>query len=380
MHGRAEEWNISFAGCGFRSVYYMGAMTCILERAPNLVHGASKICGASSGCLVAAALTVGLPIEHLYMDVLTAAKEARKHRLSVFHPTFSLLRTLRDSLREKLPEDAHRRASGRLCVSITRIRDRRNVLVSHFDSREELIQVLMCSCFFPVYCGLIPPSYRGQLYMDGALSNNMPLLECPNTITVAPFCSESDISPKDGAWTAISVYCNNLSIQVTMENVRRIYTSFLPPTPEELAEIFHSGYTDALCFLRQEDLLATSSPEEQVDITKAALGDQPWWLEHKHAHNLPLNIKRVLCVACRDDPIGSQSLCLVEVFYYVLTPLVVAVELIWFLLKSLLRTTNNPQRLNSSCHDNNCSSVSSKKKRSRLDFDSKNKLSTNVLI
>ncbi|KAM9815082.1 patatin-like phospholipase domain-containing protein 2 isoform X2 [Syngnathus typhle] len=361
MHGRAEEWNISFAGCGFRSVYYMGAMTCILERAPNLVHGASKICGASSGCLVAAALTVGLPIEHLYMDVLTAAKEARKHRLSVFHPTFSLLRTLRDSLREKLPEDAHRRASGRLCVSITRIRDRRNVLVSHFDSREELIQVLMCSCFFPVYCGLIPPSYRGQLYMDGALSNNMPLLECPNTITVAPFCSESDISPKDGAWTAISVYCNNLSIQ-------------------ELAEIFHSGYTDALCFLRQEDLLATSSPEEQVDITKAALGDQPWWLEHKHAHNLPLNIKRVLCVACRDDPIGSQSLCLVEVFYYVLTPLVVAVELIWFLLKSLLRTTNNPQRLNSSCHDNNCSSVSSKKKRSRLDFDSKNKLSTNVLI
>lgn len=57
-----EEWNISFAGCGFRSIYYVGALSCILERAPQLVHGASKICGSSSGCLVAAALTVGIPI------------------------------------------------------------------------------------------------------------------------------------------------------------------------------------------------------------------------------------------------------------------------------------------------------------------------------
>uniref|UniRef100_A0A3Q2YLN2 PNPLA domain-containing protein n=1 Tax=Hippocampus comes TaxID=109280 RepID=A0A3Q2YLN2_HIPCM len=215
-------WNISFAGCGFRSVYYLGAVTSILERAAHLVYGASKICGASSGCLVAAALTVGLPI----------GEKARKHHLSIFHPTFSLQRTVRNSLQEKLPADAHRRASGRLCVSLTRMSDGSNVLVSHFDSREELIQVLMCSCFFPVYCGLIPPSYRGQLYMDGALSNNMPLLEHPNTITMAPFCSESDISPKDGAWTAISVHCNNLNIQVTAGNVRRIYTSFLPPAPE----------------------------------------------------------------------------------------------------------------------------------------------------
>lgn len=62
MFDWAEEWNISFAGCGFRSVYYLGALSCILQQVPQLVHGASKICGASSGCLVAAALTVGIPI------------------------------------------------------------------------------------------------------------------------------------------------------------------------------------------------------------------------------------------------------------------------------------------------------------------------------
>lgn len=57
-----EEWNLSFAGCGFRSVYYLGALSCFLDRVPQLVYRATRICGASSGCLVAAAVTVGIPI------------------------------------------------------------------------------------------------------------------------------------------------------------------------------------------------------------------------------------------------------------------------------------------------------------------------------
>lgn len=71
-------------------------------------------------------------------------------------------------------------------MSLTRLADGGNVLVSQFDSREELVQVekireaqmvltapgkpvppvqqvLLCSCFFPVYCGFIPPSYHGEV-------------------------------------------------------------------------------------------------------------------------------------------------------------------------------------------------------------------------
>ena len=81
------------------------------------------------------------PPDQVCADVLSVAKEARGHTLGVFHPAFSLLRTVRQSLLEKLPADAHLRASGRLCVSLTRMADGKNVLVSQFDSREELIQV-----------------------------------------------------------------------------------------------------------------------------------------------------------------------------------------------------------------------------------------------
>ncbi|XP_034444907.1 patatin-like phospholipase domain-containing protein 2 isoform X5 [Hippoglossus hippoglossus] len=249
-----EEWNISFAGCGFRSVYHLGASSCILERVPWLIHGASKIGGASSGCLVAAALTVGIPIEQFCVHVLSMAKEARQQTLGVFHPTFSLLRRVQESLMEKLPEDAHRRASGKLCVSLTRLADGKNVLVSEFESREELIQVLMCSCFFPVYCGFTPPSFRGVYYMDGALSNNMPLFENRNTITVAPFSGESDICPREGTFNFFDVHYGNVSIQVNTGNVHRICTSFLPPRLEKLAEICHNGYMDALRFLREKGL------------------------------------------------------------------------------------------------------------------------------
>ncbi|XP_060892048.1 patatin-like phospholipase domain-containing protein 2 isoform X2 [Labrus mixtus] len=336
-----QEWSISFAGCGFRSVYYLGALSCILERVPQLVHGASKICGASSGCLVAAALIVGIPIEEFCVDVLTTAREARKHTLGVFHPTFSLLRTVKDFLLKKFPEDAHLRASGKLCVSLTRISDWKNVLVSEFDSREELI----------------------QYYMDGALSNNMPLFEHRNTITMAPFSGESDICPKEGTFNFVESSIANVSIQVNTGNVHRICTSFLPSRPEKLAEICHNGYMDALRFLRGRDLLGRRHPQpclvremegvkpaccELLESKKTAMNgtnlqeDDHEWLDLRVVENLPVSLKKVMCEACRDSHDGGSHGSLLSQFFpvrvvlYLLSLLVLPIDLLFVLTKSLI--------------------------------------------
>ncbi|XP_060932279.1 patatin-like phospholipase domain-containing protein 2 isoform X1 [Limanda limanda] len=370
--GWDEEWNLSFAGCGFRSVYHLGASSCILERVPWLIHGASKICGASSGCLVAVALTVGIPIEQFCVHVMSMAKEARQQTLGVFHPTFSLLRRVQESLMEKLPEDAHRRASGKLCVSLTRLADGKNVLVSEFESREELIQVLMCSCFFPVYCGFTPPSYRGVYYMDGALSNNMPLFENRNTITVAPFSGESDICPREGTFNFFDVHYGNVSIQINTGNVHRICTSFLPPRLEKLAEICHNGYMDALRFLREKDLLGTQclpcSLVSDIDTVKPTCcelwkklaqadesektqlnglnpaPEEDHWLDQKVIENLPDDIKKSLREVCRESPGGvgpwSQltEFLPVKLVLYLLTFLMLLIELSLLLIKSVLQS------------------------------------------
>lgn len=57
------------------------------------------------------------------------------------HPSFNITEYLRIGLDEILPQDAHIICNGKLHVSMTRLRDGKNVIVTEFSSREELIQV-----------------------------------------------------------------------------------------------------------------------------------------------------------------------------------------------------------------------------------------------
>lgn len=84
---------------------------------------------------------VSLRADQCCADLMLMARRARQHRLGPLHPSFDLLRLVRDSLLGRLPDDAHRRVSGRLGVSLTRVSNGRNVLVSEFLSREELVEV-----------------------------------------------------------------------------------------------------------------------------------------------------------------------------------------------------------------------------------------------
>ncbi|CAL8358298.1 unnamed protein product [Lota lota] len=361
-----KEWSISFAGCGFMGIYYVGAASCIFERFPQFFQKASKIYGASAGSLMSTILTIGTPLEKSCLDLMSMAREARKRKLGPLHPAFNLLQIVRDSLLETLPADAHVRASGKLCVSLTRVADGKNVIVSEFDTRDELIQVLLCSCFFPVYCGLIPPSYRGVRYMDGALSNNMPLFDQRNTITVSPFSGEADICPREGAQAMLAVHYGNLGIQVSSGNVNRICRSFFPPEPVKLAELSHNGYMDALRFLRGNDLLGAkslslamltaktptkpvccvgqtqekdNSPCIKLNVSKVLHQDAYWWLEQEVAQTLPASIQKVLCKACRESQAaGSQGMAppLVKLFYFLLIPFTWSVMLIVSLISVMV--------------------------------------------
>ncbi|KAI1883415.1 hypothetical protein AGOR_G00231200 [Albula goreensis] len=262
------EWNISFAGCGFLGVYHIGVASCLLERAPYLVKGATRIYGASAGALTGAVLACGVSIAQCCEDVIAVAKEARKRSLGPLHPSFNLVKVLRAGLNRDLPEDAHLRASGRLCVSLTRVSDRQNVLVSEFRSKEELIQALVCSSFIPIYCGLIPPSFRGVRYVDGGISNNLPRCDLKDTITVSPFSGESDICPRDNSFSFHEARLTNTSVHVNLGNMYRLTKALFPPEPKVLAEMCQNGYKDALRFLQENNLLKPESPSAGLSVTE----------------------------------------------------------------------------------------------------------------
>ncbi|XP_052336961.1 patatin-like phospholipase domain-containing protein 2 isoform X2 [Oncorhynchus keta] len=257
-------WNISFAGCGFLGIYHIGVASCLQEQCPFLVHNARHIYGASAGALTATALVSGACLGEAGANIIDVAKEARKRFLGPMHPSFNLVKIMRNMLYKTLPPNAHHRATGRLGISLTRVTDGENVLVSHFNSKEELVQACVCSAYIPVYCGLIPPTLQGVRYVDGGISDNLPQYELKNTITVSPFSGESDICPRDRSTNMHELRFTNTSIQFTLTNLYRVSKALFPPEPQVMKAMCKQGYNDALHFLKKNGLLNPQGPHRPL--------------------------------------------------------------------------------------------------------------------
>ncbi|XP_046394009.1 1-acylglycerol-3-phosphate O-acyltransferase Pnpla3-like isoform X3 [Ischnura elegans] len=244
--------NLSFAGCGFLGIYHVGVAVCFKKYAPHLLL--EKISGASAGAIAACCLLCDLPLGEITSDVLRVITVARSKTLGPFSPSFNVQDVLLEGLEKVLPEDAHIRVSGKLHISLTRVYDGRNVIVSHFTSKEDLLQALLASSFIPMFSGILPPRFHGVRYMDGGFSNNLPTLD-ENTITVSPFCGESDICPRDLSSQLFHVNVANTSIELSKQNIYRFTRILFPPKPEVLSNMCKQGFDDALRFLHRNNLI-----------------------------------------------------------------------------------------------------------------------------
>ncbi|XP_035222796.1 patatin-like phospholipase domain-containing protein 2 [Stegodyphus dumicola] len=245
--------NLSFAGCGFLGIYHVGVASCFREYAPHLL--VTKIAGASVGSIAAAALICDVSLGQTTTDILSIAVKARSRTLGPLNPRFDLNSLVKENLEKALPLNAHELCNNRLFISVTRSSDKQNVLLSQYDSREELIQALLCSCFIPLYSGMTMPVFRGVKYVDGGLSDNLPVLD-ENTITVSPFAGEHDICPEDESCNILQVNLANTSIAVSPRNIYRLCRILFPPKPEILSKMCQQGFDDALKFLQRKNLIA----------------------------------------------------------------------------------------------------------------------------
>lgn len=76
------------------------------------------------------------------LQVLTdLVQSARSRTLGILHPSFSIVRFFHESLHRHLPANVHQLISGRMCISLTRVSDWQNVLVSDFQSKDEVVDV-----------------------------------------------------------------------------------------------------------------------------------------------------------------------------------------------------------------------------------------------
>lgn len=75
-----------------------------------------------------------------------------------------------------------------------------------------------------------PPEW--QRYFDGALSNTLPLADCPNTITVSPFHGTMDICPPSMSASMHELNACNANFQICVDNFFLGFICFTPPNPE----------------------------------------------------------------------------------------------------------------------------------------------------
>ncbi|XP_072597140.1 patatin-like phospholipase domain-containing protein 5 isoform X2 [Vulpes vulpes] len=99
-------------------------------------------------------------------NLLGMVKHLEQLSLGIFHPAFAPIEHIRQQLQESLPPNIHILASQRLGISMTRWSDGRNFIVTNFATRNEVIQALICTVYFPFYCGIIPPEFRGEVAAD----------------------------------------------------------------------------------------------------------------------------------------------------------------------------------------------------------------------
>ncbi|MBN3303069.1 PLPL4 protein, partial [Amia calva] len=239
--------NLSFAACGFLGIYHLGVATALQRHAGKLLTAAQAFAGASGGALVAAVLaTVPDKLEVLCADTLK-----KRTRLENEH----CFLVSREGIEQILPPDAHEVAGDRLHVSITHRETGANRLVSSFASREDLVKVLLASSFVPVYAGMNAVEYKGEKWIDGGLTDSLPVLPVGRTITVSPFSGRLDICPQHDGLLNLRIRVMKQEIMLSADNLTRLGQALFPPEPARLETLCQQGHDDAVRFLKKENWL-----------------------------------------------------------------------------------------------------------------------------
>ncbi|KAG9349349.1 hypothetical protein JZ751_027792 [Albula glossodonta] len=217
--------NLSFAACGFMGIYQLGVLGAFLRHGQKLLQEVQACAGASAGALVATVLvTAPDKVERCKEFTCRLASEVRSQKLGAVTPGYDFMLALRDGIEDILPPNAHQIAGDRLHISITHSRTRRNCMVSHFPSREDLIKVLLASSFVPVYAGIKAVEYQSQ-----------------------------DICPPRIGRATFPLKLANMDVDFSTDNIKRLNQALFPPALSRMKMIGQEGFDDAVRFLKKEN-------------------------------------------------------------------------------------------------------------------------------
>lgn len=168
--------SFSFDSCGWMYVFHLGVAKYIQRHIDlGAMRDSARFCGASAGGVVASALAVDYEVDPILEEVCDAYEVCKTN-------PFHMVQSVEDGLNRLMPEDGHRRCTGRLFIAVTGLNGGHTL--SDFPSRRFLISSLRASCHIPIVGGLLPAvvdsptgGFIPWLFYDGGLSIPLPSLD-----------------------------------------------------------------------------------------------------------------------------------------------------------------------------------------------------------
>ncbi|XP_078259081.1 patatin-like phospholipase domain-containing protein 4 isoform X3 [Rhinoraja longicauda] len=181
------------------------------------------------------------------------AADVRRQMFGAITPGYDFMKLLREGMDSILTADAHEEAHGRLYVSVTNAKTLKNCLISSFPTRDDLMTVLLASSFVPFYAGINTVKYKGESWIDGGLTNRLPILPGRRTLTVSPFSGKLDICPQDNDQDNLYITIAKQDFIFSVANFIRLNHALFPPSRERMESLYHKGFDDAMMFLQNKN-------------------------------------------------------------------------------------------------------------------------------
>eukprot|EP00775_Hariotina_reticulata_P013202 gene13202-13333_t len=170
---------VGFSGSGFLIFYYTGVVAVI--RALGVVNDKTKLAGASSGSIHSAAICSGLDYQQQFDANSQLADFCRGKNACQGY----LGAAARNATNKVFPPDVVQRCEGRLTVAVTQAKPGTQpdvgVLISSFNSRDQLLDTVAGSSWIPYFSGSQPVFITGdRAYYDGGFTIRIP---CPEGVS-----------------------------------------------------------------------------------------------------------------------------------------------------------------------------------------------------
>jgi len=238
--------DLSFAGSGFLGMFHVGSLAAFRKYKSEVAI--NNCLGASSGALVACAAVGGIETGWVEDKFKVTVNKVKDLQFGALSSEFDIGSILKDALIKELPEDICDVVNNRLHVSLTTT-SLQNVVVSRFNSREDLVDALICSCFIPLFSGQQVPKYCGKKFLDGGFTNQLPVLD-KETIKISPFSGKmKNICPREES--LLNLTMANENIFLNKNNLLRGKHALCYLSEERLDMYYKLGFSETELFIQK---------------------------------------------------------------------------------------------------------------------------------